>query len=345
MHYSDVLIVGSGPAGCSAAIFCAQNNLKVTLLDTEEISKPKPGESLHPGIIPLFKQLGFLDQFLSANFLQYTGNWVRWKDSITHFQPFGDDRLEKWYGFQVHRPYFDEILLEHASKLGVNIIRSCKALSPIYLDKKRISGILTSKGKLLSSFVIDSSGNAHWLARKTEVCIQNYSPILIGYYGYVKGECPSRDDAPLISAENDGWIWTAKIKPQIYQWVRLFFNQSKKIKTSSSSLVPIEYKELKAISSHRGSNVTWRLVSKPAEKGYFIIGDAAFVLDPLSSHGIIKAVMSGILAGYLIMKIKQGTNEEQVISYYNEWMSTWFHKDMQILKEMYYNHPYPPIWL
>jgi flavin-dependent dehydrogenase len=344
LNDSDVLIVGAGPGGCSAAIFCAQNNLKVTLLDTEKISKPKPGESLHPGILPLFKQLGFLDQFLSANFLQYSGNWVKWQNAITHFQPFGEDNLEKWYGFQISRPYFDELLLEHVNKLGVNIIRSCKALNPIFSDKKQISGICTSKGKLLSSFVIDSSGGTHWLARKLGLCVQNYSPILIGHYGYVKGECPSRDNAPLISAENDGWIWTAKIKSQVYQWVRLFFQQPKKLKISS--LVPTEYTGLKEISCHRGSNVTWRLVSKSSDKGYFIIGDAAFVLDPLSSHGIIKAVMSGMLAGYLITKIKQNVNdEEQALSYYNKWMSTWFYKDMQILKEMYSNHPYPPNWI
>lgn len=340
---TDVLIVGAGPAGCSAAIFCAQNNLKVTLLDTEEISKPKPGESLHPGILSLFKQLGLLDQFLSANFLKYTGNWVRWQNSTKYFQPFGEDNLEgKWYGFQVSRPYFDEILLEHVNKLGVNIIRSCNALSPIYLDKKRIGGINTSKGKLLSSFVIDSTGGSHWLARNIGLHIQNYSPILIGYYGYVKGECPSRDDAPLISAESDGWVWTAKIKFQVYQWVRLFFQHSKRLK---ASLVPKEYKELDKISNHRGSNVTWRLVSKPSGKGYFIIGDAAFVLDPLSSHGILKAVMSGMLAGYLINKINQNTTEEQAITYYNEWMSTWFFNDMKILKELYSNHPYPPKWI
>jgi flavin-dependent dehydrogenase len=52
-----------------------------------------------------------------------------------------------------------------------------------------------------------------------------------------------------------------------------------------------------------GADVTWRRVIGTAGAKYFIVGDAAVVLDPASSHGISRAVMSGIMAGHAINKI------------------------------------------
>ena len=69
-------------------------------------------------------------------------------------------------------------------------------------------------------------------------------------------------------------------------------------------------------------------------------------LDPLSSHGIIKAVMSGIMTGYLISKIKYNSlDEEKAFSYYTNWIVEWFNNDMKNLRNLYLMHPYPPSWI
>jgi hypothetical protein len=49
----------------------------------------------------------------------------------------------------------------------------------------------------------------------------------------------------------------------------------------------------------RGADVTWRLSDAAAGLGWFIVGDAAAVLDPSCSHGVLKAIMSGMMAGHL----------------------------------------------
>jgi 2-polyprenyl-6-methoxyphenol hydroxylase-like FAD-dependent oxidoreductase len=64
----DILVIGAGPAGCSASIICVQNKLNVTLIEVERQPKFRPGESLHPGIFSLLEKLGIRDQFLSAAF-------------------------------------------------------------------------------------------------------------------------------------------------------------------------------------------------------------------------------------------------------------------------------------
>ncbi|MBA4535538.1 hypothetical protein H1196_23700 [Brevibacillus halotolerans] len=54
-----------------------------------------------------------------------------------------------------------------------------------------------------------------------------------------------------------------------------------------------------------GADMTWRVITQlGGPGGYFLIGDAATVLDPASSHGVLKAVMSGMMAGNLIAQMR-----------------------------------------
>jgi 2-polyprenyl-6-methoxyphenol hydroxylase-like FAD-dependent oxidoreductase len=55
-----VLIIGGGPAGCSAAIWLRQNGFQTTLIESSNFPRNKPGEILHPGVEQLFNQLGIL---------------------------------------------------------------------------------------------------------------------------------------------------------------------------------------------------------------------------------------------------------------------------------------------
>jgi flavin-dependent dehydrogenase len=51
----------------------------------------------------------------------------------------------------------------------------------------------------------------------------------------------------------------------------------------------------------RGADVTWRIISPAAGPGFFLVGDAVAVLDPASSHGVLKALMTGMMAAHLIL--------------------------------------------
>jgi len=62
-------------------------------------------------------------------------------------------------------------------------------------------------------------------------------------------------------------------------------------------------------------------------QGYFVVGDAAAVLDPSSSHGVLKALMSGMMAAHLIGRIYAGAEEERARAAYQSWGSGWFDHD------------------
>ncbi len=336
----DVLIIGSGPSGTSTAIHCAQAGLKVAILERQEFPRHRPGETLHPGIEPLLEQLGVGDRVRAANYLRHEGNWVEWGNE-QNFVPFGSDADGTWLGFQAWRANFDAILLERVRELGVQIMQPCRAIS-LLQDQGKIIGVKTSEGELQASFVVDATGSFHWLTRQLNLEIQKRSPPLIAYYGYVEGYCPKRDDIPAIVADQQGWTWTARVRPHLYQWTRLPLDG----KQLDRDWCPKEFSGLAPQGKIRKEDVTWRAISQPSGNGYFAVGDAAFVLDPASSHGVLKAIMSGIMAGHGIVKILRfGQSEYIVTNGYCQWILTWFRKDLEELRKFYLRLPNPPNWI
>jgi flavin-dependent dehydrogenase len=338
MH--NIIIIGSGPAGAATAITCALQNLDVTLIEAKPFPRVHPGETLHPGTEPLLQQLGVQEDILKANFIRHQGNWVKWEGE-NKFIPFGSDNKETWQGFQAVRADFDNILLKRAQALGVKVLQPCHA-KRIITQKGKIIGVETSQGFLQATKVIDASGSNHWLAKELDIAINYHSPRLIAYYGYVQGECPERDEAPAIVADASGWTWTAKVKPQVYQWSRLTLNDEK----LDPCWRPLEFENLQVYQKTRAADVTWRIVSQPAGYGYFMVGDAAMVLDPASSHGVLKALMSGIMAGHLIISEATGKITQQLaIQHYNQWINNWFNNDVEELTKLYRMLPSAPGWV
>jgi flavin-dependent dehydrogenase len=339
---ADVVVVGGGPAGSAAAIICAQNGLDVIIVERQQFPRDHPGETVHPGIEPLLKQLGVLDKVLAAGFIRHKGNWVQWGKE-KHFISFGENNSESWEGFQIWRADFDAILLNHALDIGVKVLQPCQVYRPLIIaNRNKVEGVATSKGLLHSPYVIDAAGSQHWLAKQLNIEIIKYSPRLIVNYGYVEEKNIFCDEIPSITIDKEGWTWIAKVQSSLYQWTRLFFS----IESREKEFIPRELHGMRKKGFTHSADVTWRIVSKPSGPGYFIIGDAVSVLDPSSSHGILKAIMSGIMSGYLITKIKNNIVLRNIaIKEYYKWITNWFEHDVSKLKEFYLKLSYPPSWI
>ena len=57
-HRCDVLVIGGGPAGSTAATLLAEKGHRVTLLEKAHHPRFHIGESLLPANLPLFEKLG-----------------------------------------------------------------------------------------------------------------------------------------------------------------------------------------------------------------------------------------------------------------------------------------------
>ena len=219
----DVVVVGGGPAGSAAAIWCARRGLRVVLLERERFPRHRPGETLPPGVEPLFDQLGVAGAIGRAGFVRHAGTWVTWSGP-RRFDAFGGDEGGPWLGFQAPRERLDGILLEAAIEAGVEVCQPCRAVEPV-LDGGRVVGVTTTEGQIAAAWVVDAGGGRHWLARRLGIGIRRVSPRLIARYGYGRGESLELGDCPEIEADEAGWTWTAWIAPGLYHWTRLAFDE------------------------------------------------------------------------------------------------------------------------
>ena len=324
-------MIGGGPAGTATAVTCAERGLSVILLESFCFPRERPGETLHPGVEPLLRQLGVWEEVAACQFLRHSGQWVTWGDR-PHFASFGEDDNGPWLGFQAWRAEFDELLIKRAQSLGVEILQPCHATS-LLVERGRVAGVVCSKaGSLRARFVIDAAGGRHWLGRRLALPIQTISPKLIAYYGYGEGECPERDEAPSLVADRLSWTWTARVRPGLYQWTRLVLEPPGNKRPEP----PTEFDGLKLRGMVRGHDVTWRFINESAGEGYFLVGDAAAVLDPSASHGVLRALMSGIMVGHSVCRIlDDAAAERQIAQAYREWLTSWFNHDVHRLTSLY----------
>jgi flavin-dependent dehydrogenase len=322
----DVAIAGGGPAGSAAAIWAARKGLKVALLEAGRSPCDRPGESLHPGMGALFEQLGVSERILRAGFVRYPGHLVCFAGKVT-LHEFGGDANGPWLGFQIPRRELDSILLQQALHEGVTVLQPCRALWPV-LHSGRVVGVQSSLGTITARFVMDASGSRHWLQRKTGMALTAVSPPLFAAYGYSRATDPV-GLLPVMLAGPNGWTWIARIDSEQLSWTRLSLGRY-------NGAVPECLAGFTPLSRTRGADVTWRRVEPCAGSGYFMVGDSACVVDPACSHGVMRAVMSGMMAAHLAADALAGrVSEDEAAANFRAWTRRWFIHDTSTLRRLY----------
>ncbi|MFM0335991.1 NAD(P)/FAD-dependent oxidoreductase [Paraburkholderia fungorum] len=328
---TDVVIVGGGPAGSAAAIACVARGLRVLLFERERFTRERPGETLHPGIEPVLEQLGISGARLaSVTGARHEGIWIDW-NGARRFEMFGQDMQGAWRGFQVQRIAFDAMLLARAAEAGAIVRQPC-AVSGLLMQEGVVQGVFVNGAPVTARVVVDASGRAQWLRRQLGIDAAPRSPQLIARYGYANGSCPQRDAAPQMNGDASGWIWTAMLRPGTYQWMRVSLNGEK----LPADWVPDELRHLAPQGRSRGADVTWRIAGDVARPGWFMVGDAAAVLDPASSHGVLKAILSGVTAAHLIAAVLADKASADAAAHaYHDWLADWFSTDAAQLARFY----------
>ncbi|HWH85934.1 MAG TPA: NAD(P)/FAD-dependent oxidoreductase [Pseudomonas sp.] len=345
MKHFDVVVIGAGPAGCASAICCARRGLRVALIERQRFPRFRPGESLHPGIEPLLQQLGVGNLLHAQATLRFEGQWVHW-NGPPRFNAFGADANGSWRGFQVSRAQLDGALLQQAASAGVQVQQPCRARK-LLTHGHRVIGVETDRDCLYASYLIDASGAAGWLGRQLQLTEQFASPALVARYGYLRGCVEPYASHPHLHATPDGWTWLAQVEAQLLHWTHLSFEgDSLHASALSARRLPETLRALPQEGPTRGADVTWRHSAAVAGEGYFLVGDAASRLDPASSHGVLKALMSAMQAAQAVHDgLLHPPLQNLAQAQYQRWLGAWFEHDVAHLRRFYRQHPCPPRWL
>lgn len=299
----DLLIIGAGPAGCAAAISARARGLSVSLVTIGNARRQLAGETLHPGVEPLLRQLGVWELIESCGFHRHTGLWHVGLDGCRTFQPYGSDAHGPWRGIQVNRVTFHHILREHAISVGVQW-NEVRALMCARRDHSCWSIKTTSSELIEASTLMDATGRQAWLSSQLGLSPDRLCDIQRVQFGWrAQGE-ESSDGNPIFSEHQQGWDWDAPIGDGRHAWVRLRHGVNQP-----------------------GLDVTPRIYRECAGPNWFLIGDAACLTTPASGNGVLRALMSGIYAGHLYSNVHSGLSSvEQTVNAYKAWVSSlWEH--------------------
>jgi flavin-dependent dehydrogenase len=308
---SDVAILGAGPAGCAAALAARRAGLGVVVLEAHDRPRVAPGETLHPGIEPIMAALGVWTRVSGAGFHRHRGIWNE-IDGRRWFTPYGGDTAGPWLGLQADRQILHTLLQEAVVEAGAEIRRPMSP-SDVLEEAGRVSGVRAGESVIRARWVFDATGHHAWLARRLELPEEHHSSPLRIRFGWTAASKPDLDGQPLFRHVPEGWTWQAPLGNGRLAWVKLRVDPSRR--------------------DARGRVSSWRLHRRAAGPGYFVLGDAAALLDPAASNGVLRAMMSGILAAHLVRAVVEGrTGERDAIPAYVDWVEGMFRDSVAELR-------------
>jgi FADH2-dependent halogenase len=167
----DVIIIGGGPAGSSAAITLAQAGRRVLVLERDKFPRFHIGESLLPYNVPLFKKLKVWEKLEGGSFMPKRGAQFESGDGDRNLRVNFTDGIytECPESLQVERSRFDHILLEHARECGADVRESSTVLEHaiasdgISVKVRGCDGVDTEER---AAFLIDASGLGNFTANR-----------------------------------------------------------------------------------------------------------------------------------------------------------------------------------
>ncbi|KAG6831758.1 hypothetical protein H0H92_007910 [Tricholoma furcatifolium] len=119
--YSQVLIIGAGPAGSYAASALAREGLDVTVLEADKFPRYRIGESLIPSARQYFRFIGAESTLDNHGFVFKPGSTIKFnqfkREGYTDFMALGSEN-NAW---NVIRSEFDQLLMDHARSSGASV--------------------------------------------------------------------------------------------------------------------------------------------------------------------------------------------------------------------------------
>lgn len=314
----DVVVIGGGPAGATAATFLQRKGHRCLILEKKSFPRYQIGESLIPNTYGTLKRLGLLDKLRESHFPK--------KYSVRFVSPSGEDADPFYFSetlpedeartWQVERSEFDVMCLDNARESGVEVGLDTR-VEEVLFENDQATGVRISEPDnaephdITASVVIDASGHTTFIGNqlklKTPVDALRKAAIWSYYKGGKRLEGIDEGETTIFRLDHGGWFWYIPLPDDIVSVGIVadpdaLFAETKEFKEAFLSQVancaPLQERLAQAtrVKSVRGRYPLAYLNRKTAGKGWVMIGDAAAFLDPIYSSGLFLAMESAELA-------------------------------------------------
>ncbi len=309
----DVLVLGGGPAGSTAAAVLASKGHRVLVIERERFPRYKVGESLLPYCYFPLERLGMIDKLRSSSFVKkYSVQFVtidgRVSTPFYFFRHFDHDASQTW---QVLRSDFDQMLLDNAVERGATAVMGAMA-KRLLRNGDACEGLVVEHGgelhEVRAPVTIDCGGRHGFAATRLGWIVPDPGLNKVAIWTYYRAAMrdTGRDEGATTVAylPDKGWFWYIPLPDDmvsvgIVADREYLYRDGKHLET----IFERETRENRWIRRHLAPGRRCEPVRVTAEYSYrskycaadglVLAGDAFTFLDPVFSSGVLLALLGG----------------------------------------------------
>lgn len=305
----DVLVIGGGPAGSTAAALLARQGRRVVMVEKARHPRFHIGESLLPANVALFERLGLREQVERIGMPKWGIEFVSPDHAHHSFLEFGDAWDKSMpYAWQVRRSELDELMFRHAGACGAEAIEGCRVNEVAFdADGATVRAVTDDGGERhwRARFVVDASGRDTLLANRLGTKQKMPEHNSAALYGHFTGaeRLPGRQEGNIsIFWFRHGWFWFIPLADGVTSvgavcWPHYLKSRDKPLKdffADTIALCPELAQRLAAATLvddavHATGNYSYRSQGCTGDR-FALVGDAYAFVDPVFSSGVYLAM-------------------------------------------------------
>jgi flavin-dependent dehydrogenase len=340
-HYSDVVIIGGGPAGTTTGMLLARSGISAVVLETGTYSGHSMGQTLSPALNPLLAQLQIDLDPTETGSICCRGTASVWGRNASHqsdffWTPYGNSS-------HVERPRLDRVLARAAVDAGAQVLcntrmRSCRSLARGRWSLEVQSGniphgiqcrfLVVATGRvgnsalsnLVRSVVYDRLVGISWVGKSRKSNPFTLIETVSGGWFYASSMPGSRCTVVLMT---DSDICRGNGHEQSQFWHRQF-RQARHISEAFPESVESD--------PQRTFSASTILRTPASGPSWLYVGDAAMSFDPVSGEGVYQALLGASHAATAICKyFRTGWDPRS----YDSWLGSSFRQYRSLWHKCY----------